>query len=110
LARTNALLARFDAMAVKADAQVFGAGGVLPESRETILQLKGLLGDARASLQRLDAILLDAQAVTGNVKVATTDLGALRAEVEANLRKVEHLVNEVNRKWPFARDTEIKLP
>jgi len=72
--------------------------------------LKGLLGDARASLQRLDAILLDAQAVTGNVKVATADLGALRADVEANLRKVENLVNEVNRKWPFARDTEIKLP
>jgi phospholipid/cholesterol/gamma-HCH transport system substrate-binding protein len=110
LARTNALLARFDAMAVKADAQVFGTGGVLPESRETIVQLKGLLGDARASLQKVDAILVDAQAVTGNVKVATTDLGALRADVEANLRKVEHLVNEVNRKWPFARDTEIKLP
>jgi phospholipid/cholesterol/gamma-HCH transport system substrate-binding protein len=34
----------------------------------------------------------------------------LRAEVEASLRKVEHLVNEINRKWPFARDPEIKLP
>ena len=41
---------------------------------------------------------------------ATVDLGALRTEVEASLRKVEALVNEVNRKWPFARDTEIKLP
>ncbi len=110
LARTNALLARFDAMAVKADAQVFGAGGVLPESRETILQLKALLGDARGSLQKVDAILVDAQAVAGNARVATTDLGALRADVEASLRKVESLVNEVNRKWPFARDTEIRLP
>ena len=27
-----------------------------------------------------------------------------------SLRKVEALVNEVNRKWPFARDTEIRLP
>jgi len=34
----------------------------------------------------------------------------LRGEVEANLRKIESLVNEINRKWPFARDTEIKLP
>ncbi|HSW07550.1 MAG TPA: mammalian cell entry protein, partial [Aquabacterium sp.] len=41
---------------------------------------------------------------------ASTDLGALRAEVEASLRKVEQLVNEVNRRWPFARDTELKLP
>jgi phospholipid/cholesterol/gamma-HCH transport system substrate-binding protein len=34
----------------------------------------------------------------------------LRAQVDASLRKVESLVNEINRKWPFARDTEIKLP
>jgi phospholipid/cholesterol/gamma-HCH transport system substrate-binding protein len=34
----------------------------------------------------------------------------LRAEVEGSLRKVDHLVNEINRKWPFARDTELKLP
>ena len=40
----------------------------------------------------------------------TTDLGALRAEVESNLRKVESLVNEINRKWPFARNTELQLP
>jgi phospholipid/cholesterol/gamma-HCH transport system substrate-binding protein len=110
LARTNALLARVDTMAVKTDTQVFGTGGVLPESRETILQLRALLGDARGSLQKVDAILVDAQAVAGNARVATTDLGALRADVEASLRKVESLVNEVNRKWPFARDTEIKLP
>jgi phospholipid/cholesterol/gamma-HCH transport system substrate-binding protein len=34
----------------------------------------------------------------------------LRADVESNLRKVESLVNEIQRKWPFARDTEIRLP
>ena len=50
--------------------------------------------------------LLDAR----NARVATADLGTLRAEVEASLRKVESLVTEINRKWPFARDTEIKLP
>jgi phospholipid/cholesterol/gamma-HCH transport system substrate-binding protein len=30
--------------------------------------------------------------------------------VEMNLRKVDHLVDEINRKWPLARDTELKLP
>jgi phospholipid/cholesterol/gamma-HCH transport system substrate-binding protein len=30
--------------------------------------------------------------------------------VDANLRKVEALIDQVNRKWPFARDTEVKLP
>jgi phospholipid/cholesterol/gamma-HCH transport system substrate-binding protein len=34
----------------------------------------------------------------------------LRAQVEASLRNVDALILEVNRKWPFARDTEVKLP
>ena len=46
----------------------------------------------------------------GNARSATTDLDALRGEVETSLRKIDSLINEVNRKWPFARDTEIKLP
>ncbi len=73
-------------------------------------QLNGLLGEARSSLKKVDALLNEAQGIAGNAREATTDLGSLRAEVEASLRKVEHLINEVNRKWPFARDTEIKLP
>lgn len=117
LERTQALLARIDgavvrtdAMVAKADAQVFGERGVVGESRETVLQLKALLGDARGTLQRVDKLLEDAQAVAANAKVATTDLGALRADVEASLRKVEHLVGEINRRWPFAREIELKLP
>ncbi|MHB1200417.1 MAG: MlaD family protein [Polaromonas sp.] len=110
LDRSNALLARLDGLAAKIDTQVFGEKGVMPETRATIIQLNALLGDARASLKKVDAVLLDAQAISGNVKDATADLGALRGEVEANLRKIDGLVNEINRKWPFARDTEIKLP
>jgi len=110
LDRSNALLARLDGLIGKTDAQMFGEKGVMPETRATVVQLNALLGDARASLKKVDAVLLDAQAVSGNVKDATADLGALRGEVEANLRKIDGLVNEINRKWPFARDTEIKLP
>ena len=50
------------------------------------------------------------QAVSANAKDASADLGALRADVDANLRKIEGLVNDINRKWPFARDAEMKLP
>ena len=124
LDRTNTLLARLDGLVVKADgiavktdgmvaradAQVFGPGGVMPETRATVVQLNGLLADARASLKKVDAVLVEAQAIAGNAREATNDLGALRAEVDASLRKVEQLVNEINRKWPFKRDTEIKLP
>jgi phospholipid/cholesterol/gamma-HCH transport system substrate-binding protein len=75
-----------------------------------IRELTGVLTDARASLKKVDAVLAEAQAVGANARVASADLGALRAEVEISLRKVTQLVDEVNRKWPFARDTEIKLP
>jgi len=116
LDRTNALLARVDTLAArvdgvlaKADAQVFGADGLLPETKAAIVQLNALLGDARGTLQKADALLVEAQGVAANAKVATADLGTLRAEVESSLRKVEHLVNEINRRWPFARDTELKL-
>ena len=108
--RTNALLARLDGIAAKADTQVFGEKGVMPETRATVVQLNGLLADARTSLKKVDAVLVEAQAVGANARVATDDLGSLRAEVDASLRKVDGLVNEINRKWPFARNTEVKLP
>ena len=110
LDRTNALLTKVDGLAAKADTQVFGEKGVMPETRATVVQLNALLGDARISLKKVDAVLIEAQAVGANVKEGTSDLGLLRGEVEASLRKVEGLVNEIYRKWPFARDTEVKLP
>ena len=62
--------------------------------------------------QRLIAarLLVDAQAVAANTRGASTDLGALRTEVDTSLRKIQQLLDEVNRKWPFARDTELRLP
>lgn len=103
LDRTNALLR-------KADQRVFGANGVMDGTQAAVAQLTGVLTDTRASLKKVDAVLAEAQAVGANARVASTDLGALRAEVELSLHKVTQLVDEINRKWPFARDTELKLP
>lgn len=110
LDRTNSLLLRVDSLAGKAEAQVFGPDGVMKDARATVNQLNGLLTDARTSLKKVDALLIEATAIAANAKVGTADLGALRAEVESSLRKVDHLVNEINRKWPFARNPELKLP
>lgn len=110
LARVDGLVGRADGMVGRADAQIFGQAGLANDAKATLTTLNGLLGDARNSLKRVDGLLEEAQGVARNARVATTDLGQLRAEVEASLRKVENLVNEVNRKWPFARDTEVKLP
>ncbi len=80
------------------------------EVQAAMVQLNGLLSDARTSLKKVDAVLVEAQAVGANVKDTTADLAPLRADVESNLRKVEQLVNEINRKWPFKREAEVKLP
>jgi phospholipid/cholesterol/gamma-HCH transport system substrate-binding protein len=115
--RANALLAslgnvslRLDTVLSKTDQRVFGQGGVVDETQRAVAQTNAILGEVRESLRKVDGILADAQVVGTNAKAATTDLAALRAEVEASLRKVTSLIEEVNRKWPFERDTKVKLP
>ncbi|MEO6919837.1 MAG: MlaD family protein [Collimonas sp.] len=109
-----ATLDRVNALLSKADQRVFGQPGgkpgVMDDAQAAIVQLNGVLSDARSSLKKVDAVLAEAQAVGSNARIASNDLGALRAEVDASLRKVTQLVDEINRKWPFARNTELKLP
>jgi phospholipid/cholesterol/gamma-HCH transport system substrate-binding protein len=110
LRNANSLIVKADKLVGNADARVFGKDGVMTDTQAAVVQMNGLLMDARASLKKLDGVLAEAQAVGANARVATQDLGALRGDVDANLRKIEQLINEINRKWPFKRDTEIKLP
>jgi len=58
----------------------------------------------------MDAVLVEAQGIGSNVNSATQDLGELRTEVEANLRKIETMMTDLQRKWPFARQPELQLP
>jgi phospholipid/cholesterol/gamma-HCH transport system substrate-binding protein len=103
-------LERVDSLLVKADKQVFGSDGVIIDAQAALRQLNVVLKEASDSLKKVDAVLIEAQAVGANTRVATKDLAKLRAEVDASLRKVTRLIDEVNRKWPFASETELKLP
>ncbi len=115
--RANALLAslggvsmKLDGVLSKTDQRLFGQGGVVDETQKAVTQANAILGEVRESLKKVDGILADAQVVGTSAKAATADLAALRAEVDASLRKVAALIDEINRKWPFERDTKIKLP
>src|SRR5262249_52014944 len=115
--RANAAMAEMQRLARRgetfvqhADSRVFGSEGMANDAQASMRQLQALLGDARGSLQRVDAVLTEAQGVAGNVREATTDLGTLRGEVEANLRKIEDMINDLQRKWPFAKERKIELP
>ncbi len=115
--RANTLLAslggvslKMDSVLAKAEQRVFGQAGVVDETQKAVAQTNAILGEVRESLRKVDLILADAQATAGNAKAASADLGVLRAEVDASLRKLAALIDEINRKWPFERDTKIKLP
>jgi phospholipid/cholesterol/gamma-HCH transport system substrate-binding protein len=110
LKQTNAILAQAQKLTQKTDQKVFGETGLISDSQKTVKNLNATLEDTRNSLKKMDAILADTKIITANTKDATQDLIILRQEVDANLRKIDSLVNDINRKWPFARDTEIKLP
>jgi phospholipid/cholesterol/gamma-HCH transport system substrate-binding protein len=115
--RANALLAslggvsrRLDVVLSKTDQRVYGEGGLMDGTQRAVAQANAILGEVRESLKRLDRVLADAEKISGNAKAATSDLAALRAEVDASLRKVSAILEEINRKWPFERNTDIRLP
>ena len=109
--RLREALDRINGLLDKTDRRVYGKDGVMNDAQASIRQLHVVLQDASTTLKKVDAVLVEAQAVGANARVATEDLGALRGEVDASLRKVNRLVDEINRKWPFARSNqEIKLP
>ena len=110
LDEANALLQRVSGLARHADEQTFGEGGLMPETRAAVAQLNMALQEARTSLKKVDAVLNEAQGVGANLRAGTQDLGSLRIEVEANLRKIDGLVKDIQRRWPFAGKTEIQLP
>jgi len=111
LRNANSLVIKADSLVGNADKRVFGDKGLAADAQAAVQQLNALLADARVSLKKLDAVLVEAQAVGANTRAATDDLASLRAEVDANLRKIEQMINELNRKWPFkTKEAEIRLP
>ena len=117
LERTHTLLARLDGVAQRTDGllasantQVFGPQGLATDAQRLTHELAGAAAEARQTLNKVDALLVDAQAVAGNAREASTDLAVLRTDVEASLRKLDGMVNDIQRKWPFAQDPKVKLP
>ncbi len=117
LASLNGVSLKVDTLLTKTDARMFGQDGVMDQAQQSVAKVNAILGDVRESLKKADVILANAQTasadvaqITGNVKAATTDMAQLRTEIDDSVRKVNHLINEINKKWPFARDVEIRTP
>jgi phospholipid/cholesterol/gamma-HCH transport system substrate-binding protein len=110
LDKTRALVTRLDAIAAKTDQWLFADQGIAAQTRESLAQVRLMLGDAQSSLKKADAVMANAVDISANVKDGTQDIAQLRAEIDDAVRKASDLVNEINKKWPFARNPEVKLP
>ncbi len=110
ITRLDGLALKMDGMATRTDAWLFASDGMAEQTRESLIQVRSMLGDAQSSLKKVDALMSNAVAISADVKEGTHDIASLRAEIDDAVRKTNALVNEINRKWPFARDPEVKLP
>ncbi|MCL2636494.1 MAG: mammalian cell entry protein [Betaproteobacteria bacterium] len=108
--QVTAALERAQALLTKIDARLFDRDGLADQAQLSLGELAKLLAETRASLGKADAILAEAQIVAANARVASSDLDALRGDVETTLRRVNALSEQLNQKWPFARERELKLP
>jgi phospholipid/cholesterol/gamma-HCH transport system substrate-binding protein len=110
ITRLDGLALKMDGMATKTDQWLFAPGGMAEHTQESLAQVRLMLNDAQSSLKKADAVMANAVAISADVREGTQDIAALRAEIDDAVRKANALVNEINKKWPFARDPEVKLP
>lgn len=102
-AQVEAILQKADKMATKTDAQVYGEEGVLPVVNKS-------LQDVLAKLQKLDTTVDNINKISADAAASTSDLKALREQVDAAVFSLNELVKEIEQKIPFKKAPEIKLP
>lgn len=106
----DSLVGRADKLVLKTEERLFSQGGAIEGTEKAVEQLNNVLTDVRTNLKRADQILADAEVTSKNAKEATTDLAALRAEVDTSVRKISNLIDEINKKWPYQQKPDIRLP
>lgn len=110
LTGVQTVLQRVEGTVQRADERLLGPQGVGDDVQAALREARALLSDLRGSLRRIDAVVDEVHGVARNARAASVDLDALRAEVEVTLRRVDTLMLDLQRRWPFARDTEVRLP
>ena len=103
LEKLRTLTAKLDSLAAKTDQWLYAQDG-------TAQQVQLMLNDAQSSLKKMDALMANAVKISADVKEGTQDIASLRAEIDDAVRKANALVDDINRKWPFAHEPEVKLP
>lgn len=92
-----------DGILQKTDTSVYGPQGVLP-------QVIGILKDLMLKLETLNKTVDNINKISTDASDATTDLKLLRSEIDAAVQSIGSLANELDKKIPFKKEPEIKLP
>lgn len=97
------ILEKVDAMAEKSDESLYGKNGVFPSLRTLLLDLVG-------KLAKLDTFLVHVNNIAANADESTKDLKVLRSDIDETVNSINSLVKELDRKIPFKKEPQIKLP
>jgi phospholipid/cholesterol/gamma-HCH transport system substrate-binding protein len=101
--RTQDILTKVNAILAKTDDQVYGNDGVL-------LLIRKILKDFILKLEKINLTVDNINKMSSNAADSTKDLKLLRAEIDSTVNSIGNLVNEIDKKLPFKKEPEIKLP
>lgn len=99
----NESLKKIKDILVKTDEQIYGDDGALPLIRK-------ILKDMIIKLGKLNAALDNVVKISADTADSTKDLKALRDEIDTTVNTINNIVNEIDKKIPFKKEPEIKLP
>ncbi|HLA04534.1 MAG TPA: MlaD family protein, partial [Syntrophales bacterium] len=101
--QVEAILQRVDKMAGKTDDMVYGEEGALP----TVIKA---LKDVLAKLEKLNTTIDNINKISNEAADSTSDLKVLREQIDAAVTSLDNLATELEKKIPFKKAPEIKLP
>ena len=101
--QVEAILQRVDKMAGKTDDMVYGEEGALP----TVIKA---LKDVLAKLEKLNTTIDNINKISNEAADSAGDLKVLREQIDAAVTSLDNLATELEKKIPFKKAPEIKLP
>ncbi|RQW06405.1 hypothetical protein EH223_02370 [candidate division KSB1 bacterium] len=94
---------KIDSMASKADEQVFGKEGTLP-------QINAILKDVAGKLEKLETTVDNLNKISKDAAEGTQDLGALRADIDEVAQTLNQVSRDIDALLYKQKKPEIKLP
>ncbi len=94
---------KIDSMASKADEQVFGKEGTLP-------QINAILKDVAGKLEKLNVTVDNLNTISKETAEGTQDLGALRADIDSAVKTIDDVTKQIDSILSRKKEPEIKVP